>query len=480
MEAKRENSAVNGMLWKTLEQYGVLGIQFVLQVIIARILDPAAYGVIAIVTVFIALSNVFIQNGFSVALVQRKQIDEEDISSVFHFSMAIAVFFYLLIFFSSPFIASFFDMSDLDLLLKVMAICLFPQTYSSIQNALLRRKINFKAVFVSSMTSVGVSGAIAIVAAHMGLGVWALALQQIIYSFLVVATQFFLLRWIPTFTLNINKVLSFFSFGWKVLVTSLVDELFTELRSLVIGKYYSSSDLSYFNRGKQYPNLLMRSLNGSLQAVLLPKLSKQQEDTSAQHSIIRRSISVSAYVMFPLLTLLAVSATPMVTWMLTEKWLPCVIFIQLHCVYYATWPITTTNIQALYAIGKSEVVLKAEIFRKTVDLIVLLATIKYGVIAIAIGAVLVSIISIPIYVIPSQKYVKYKVRWQINDIMAPLMMSVAMGTIVYFVRYLNCNSFVIFCIQISTGFFLYITMSHIFKVGAYNQIKSVIKGLIIR
>lgn len=475
-----EKSAVNGIIWKTMEQYGVLGIQFVLQVILARILEPSAYGVIAIVSVFIALSNVFIQNGFSVALVQRKNIDIEDISSVFFFSLIIAAILYSVLFFSSPFIARFFNMPELRSLLRVMSLCLFPQAYSSIQNALLRRQINFKAVFISSIVSVSISGLIAIVAANKGFGVWALAIQQMIYSGLVVITQFYLIRWRPVLSLNLKKMLSFFSFGWKVLVSSLVDELFTEIRSLIIGKFYSSSDLSFFNRGKQYPNLLMRSLNGSLQAVLLPKLSQQQNNASLQHGIIHKSLSVSAYVMFPILTLLAASATPLVTWMLTEKWLPCVIYIQLHCLYYATWPITTTNIQALFAIGKSGVVMTAEILRKVFDIIVLLLTIKYGVIAIAIGAVAVGLFSIPIYVYPSQKYVGYKITWQIKDIAAPVFLSIVAGCVAMLFTSFDWNPFFLFCVQICVGLVLYVSLSWIFNVQALKYLISIFKSKLKR
>lgn len=477
MKEKKSNSAIEGFIWKALEQYGILGIQFIIQVIIARILEPHAYGTIAIVTVFIAISNVFIQNGFSVALVQRREINKEDISSVFQFSIIIAIVFYSIIFFTSRHIATYFSMPELKELLRVMSICLFPQTYSSIQNALLRRLINFKAVFISSILSVGISGIAAIIAAYKGMGVWALVLQQILYSFLVVIAQSYQIKWFPLLRLNLKKSFSYLSFGWKVLAASLVSEIFSEIRNLAIGKYYSSADLSFFNRGKQYPNLLMKSVNGSLQAVLLPKLASNQDRKKTQHDIIHKSISTSAYLMFPLLTLLAVSATPMVTWMLTEKWLPCVVYIQLHCLYYATWPITTTNAQTLYSIGRSDIVLKAEFLRKIIDLTILFLTIKLGVVAITIGAVLVSILSVPIYIYPSQKHLDYKILRQIKDITAPVILSGVMGCIVYSINFFHWNAFLIFSTQIILGLTIYIVLSYTFKVRAFIYVIKILKDL---
>lgn len=475
MENKSEESAVKGMFWKTLEQYSILGIQFILQIIIARLLEPSAFGIIAIVIVFITISNVFIQNGFAVALVQRKEIDREDVSSVFHFSMIVATLFYVIMFCSSGFISSFFSMPELDPLLKVMALSLFPQTYCSIQTALLRRQMDFKSIFKTSIIAVSISGAIAIVAAYQGLGVWALAMQQMIYCFALAFALYFHTKWVPLLVFKAQRLKEYFSFGWKVLVTNLVDEAFNELRSIVIGRCYSSADLSFFNRGKQFPNLLMKSINGSLQAVLLPKLSKNQDNRAKLFDIMHQTISVSSFVMFPLMTLLAISATPMVEWMLTEKWLPCVLFIQWHCLYYATWPVTTTNAQALYAIGRSDVVMKAELIRKVLDIAVLFVTLTYGVIGITIGSVVVSLLTVPIYLLPAQRCIGYKIIWQFKDMNVSLLLSIMMGGTVYCLRFLHWGAVTTFCFQIVFGIFLYVSMAYLFKVKALDAVCSIFK-----
>lgn len=469
-------SAVKGMFWKTLEQYGVMGFQFVIQIILARIIEPQIYGIIAVVIVFIALSNVFIQSGFSIALVQSKKIEEDDVSSVFCFSLIIASVFYIVLFFFAPIISTFFKISELTSLVRVMAIGLFPGVYSSIQNALLRREINFKAVFVSSLLSVVLSGAIGILLALFDFGVWALVIQYLLYTFSVVITQYLQIKWKPKIILNIKKLRKFYSFGWKVLVTNLINELFVEMRSIVIGRFYTGADLSFFSRGKQFPSLLMQSVNGSLQAVLLPKMAKLQDDTKTQYEIMHKTLSVSSYIMFPLLMILALSSTSMVSWMLTDKWLPCVIYIQLHCLYFATWPITTTNNQALLAIGKSGVVLKVEAIRKMIDATLLLLTIKYGVVAIAIGAVATGIISLPIYLIPSQNAIGYRISWQINDVSQPFMLTLVMGIAVWSVGKLAIGAFSLFCLQWTIGLLVYIGLSVITKNRQLKYVINVVKS----
>lgn len=457
------------MIWKTLEQYSVIGIQFLLQIILARIIEPSSYGIIAIVGIFIGLSNVFIQNGFSVALVRQKEIEKDDISSVFYFSVLMAALFYAMIFCVSPYVSRFFSMPELDALLKVMSVSLFPQVYCSIQNSLLRRQMDFKAIFITNIISVAVSGILAIFAAYRGMGVWALALQHVLYCFLFAFMLGFYTKWFPSLVFSIKKVQGILSFGWKVLVTSLFDELFNELRSIVIGRYYTSSDLAFFNRGKQFPNLIMKSTNGSLQAVLLPKLSQLQDNKTEMFATIRKSVSVSTFITFPILTLLAVSAAPLIELLLTEKWLPCVIYLQLHCLFYATWPVSTTCSQALYAVGRSDVVAKLEIPRKIIDFVFLVLSMSYGVLAIAASSVLVSVLSGIAYLFVMQKYLGYKVIWNIKSLAAPVSLSAMAGLAAYLVNYLHFNVLATLSLQIVCGLFVYMSLAYIFKVEALRM-----------
>ena len=460
------NKTASGFVWKAMEQYGVMGIQFILQLVLARILEPEVYGVVAIVSMFIAFSNVFIQKGFSTALVQRKEINDKDISSVFYISLAIAFLAYITICFSARSIAEFFNMPELESLLCVMCLSLFPGVYSSIQNALLRRDINFKVVFFASTISVAISGGVAIWLAYNGAGVWALAAQQLIYSFLVVIVQYYQCRWVPFFYCSLKRVKYFWSFGWKVLITGLVDEVFVELRTMIIGKMYTKADLSYYNRGRQFPNLLMSSINGSLQAVLLPKFSSIQEEKKVMSNMLKTSISTSYFVLLPLLVLLAFCSESLVKVILTDKWLPCVPYLQLYCIYYAVWPFTSACAQAIYATGHSGIIMKIEISRKVLDFAALILSINLGVFWIAAGAVIVELITMPFFVVPVSRLIGYSLREQINEFYPVFLLSLIVGLISFLIGRISLPSIIILCLQVIMSIGAYGTFSWFLQLKA--------------
>lgn len=459
-------SATNGFVWKTMERYGVLGIQFVLQLVLARILEPEVYGVVAIVLMFISFSNVFIQKGFNIALVQRKQVDDNDVSSVFWFSLIIASFFYSVIFLFAPLIAGFFNEQSLTGLLRVMSLSLFPGVYSSIQEAILRRNINFKVVFFASILSVGISGGVAIWLAYKGFGVWTLAVQQLLYSILVVLLQYYQCRWQPKLYFSIQRIRYFWTFGWKVLITSLVDEIFVELRTLVIGKFYAKTDLSFYNRGRQFPNLLINSINGSLQSVLLPRFSSIQDDKKSMGELLQKCVSTTYFVLLPLLVLLGCTAEQFVPLILTRKWMPCVPFLQLFCVYYACYPICTSCAQVLLAKGRSDIVMKVEITRKILDITVLIISFSFGAYYIALGAVAVEVLSVPLYVLPVLKQVDYSFKSQIVELFPVFMFSSVIAVISLSLAKLNIPLFLILMLQCGISITFYICLCWIFKCKA--------------
>lgn len=467
-----------------MEQYGVMGMQFILQLILARILEPEVYGVVAIVMLFIAFSNVFIQKGFSTALVQRKEINKEDISSVFFVSLAIAAILYGIIFISAPAISRFFNMPELGGLLRIMCLGLFPGAYSSIQTALLSRDINFKVVFFSSITSVCLSGGVAIWMAYKGAGVWALAIQQLLYSFLVVIAQFYQCRWKPLLHCNFKRVKKFLSFGWKVLVADFINEVFVEIRTLVIGKMYTSADLSFYNRGRQFPYLIMNSINGSLQAVLLPRFSSIQEEKEQISPLLRVAISTSYYVLAPVLVLLACCADPLVRVLLTDKWLPCVPYLQLYCIYYASWPFTLSCSQAIFAIGRSDIILKIESIRKVLDIVVLLISIQYGVFWIAAGSVLVEILSMPLYISPIRKNVYFSLKKQLLELLPIFILCCIIGILTIVVERIGLRPIFTLLVQISVAIFVYVSLSFMFRVKAgqfiWNKAKTGMINVFVR
>ena len=335
-----------------MERGGTQGIQFIVQIVLARLLLPEDFGLIAIVTIFILLANVFVQSGFNTALIQKKDADDEDFSSVFYLSLFVAGLLYVVLFLTSPFISVFYRSPQLILILRVLSVTLFFGAFNSIQNAYVARNMMFKKLFFSSLGAIIISGTVGIATAYLGWGVWALVAQQLTNQLAVTLILWFTVKWRPKLLFSIEKVKVLFSFGWKLLASSLINTLYMEIRSLIIGKIYIPAMLGFYDRGQQIPKVIVSNIDGAIQSVMLPALASQQDDKKRVKAMMRRAIMTSSFIMFPMMVGLAVVAEPVVKIILTDKWLPAVPFLQIFCASYSLWPIHTANLQAINALGR--------------------------------------------------------------------------------------------------------------------------------
>ena len=473
-----KRKVIQSLFWKLMERGGVQGIQFVVQIVLARILSPNDYGIIALLTIFISLANVFIQSGFNTALIQKKNVKEEDFSSVLYISLAVSTLLYIVLFFASPFIADFYKIEELKQVLRVLSIILFFGAFNSIQNAIIARNMQFKKLFIASVFSILISGTVGITLAYLGVGVWALVAQQIINQASITIIFFFTLKWRPKLIFSINRVGDLFSYGWKLLVSSLIDTLYMNLRGLIVGKVYTSDMLAFYNRGEQFPQLIVNNLNGSIQSVMLPTLSAEQENIKRVKELVRRSIVTSSFLIFPLMIGLAVVGEPLIIILLTEKWLPCVPFMQIFCLSYALWPIHTSNLQAINALGRSDIFLKLEIIKKIIGVIILIISMFYGVYVIALGTLLSGIISSFINAYPNLKLLNYGYKEQVKDVFPSLSLSLIMGLVTYSILFLNLSPYLTLVIQIFIGVIVYIGLAKLFKLECYEYLLSTIKGVL--
>lgn len=478
MKKKIEKKTIIGsLLWKLMERGGTQGIQFIVQIILARLLMPEDYGVIAIVSIFILIANVFVQNGFNTALIQKKDADEIDFSSVFHLSLLVAVVLYVVLFFMSPLIAGFYRMPQLVSVLRVLSITLFFGAINSIQNAFLARNMLFKKLFLSSLGAILFSGSIGIVAAYKGLGVWALVLQQLVNQFAIVVVLWFTVKWRPKALFSLKRVKILFSYGWKLLLSGLIDTLYMELRSLIIGRIYSPAMLGFYNRGKQFPSVIMTNIDGSIQSVMLPVLASHQNDKAKVKDMVRRSIVTSSFIMAPIMVGLAVLAEPTVRILLTDKWLPAVPFLQIFCIIYALRPIHTANLQAINALGRSDIFLKLEIIKKTIGMIILVISVSFGVHAMAWGALLSGVIASLINARPNERLLNYSYLEQLKDILPSFAISAAMGAIIYSINFLDISTGLKLAIQIMVGIGTYIGFAKLFKIEGFVYLLSTMKDI---
>ena len=362
-ETGMKNKVASGLFWKLLENGGAQGIQFVIAILLARLLTPAEYGVVGIIMIFITIANVFVQSGFSTALVQKKQADEVDFSSVCYFELAASVVFYALLYLAAPVIAEFYAIPVLKPIVRMLGIVLFPGAVISVQTAYVSRNMEFRGLFFSTLVASAISGVISIFMAYRGLGVWAMVGQQISYYISLMVVLFLTVSWKPGLCFGFDRIQTMFAFGWKLLCASLLDTVFNNLYGLLIGKIYNEELLGSYNRGEQFPKLIATNLGAAIQAVLLPAFSACQDDRDKVREMVRRAIRLSSFAVIPMLMGLFAVADTLVLALLGEKWLICVPFLRIMCVSYCFWPIHITNLQAINAVGRSDIFLKLELVK---------------------------------------------------------------------------------------------------------------------
>lgn len=470
---------ISSLVWKFLENIGVQGMQFIVQIILARLLIPEDYGIISIIMIFISISNIFISSGLPIALIRKEKVDEVDLSSVFYVSFFISIICYILIYMVSPYISLFYNEPILTSVLRVLSINLLLSAFNSIQNVIISRNMDFKKLFKTSIISSIISGITGIVLAYYHFGVWSLVFQQIINQ-VVNSIMLYLkvVRWRPKFIFSMSRLRELFSYGFKLLLASLLNVIYDNLRSIVIGKIYTTDILGLYNRGEQFPSIIVNNINGSIQTVMLPTFSKEKNNIKVLKNMVRRSITTSSFMIIPLMTILFINAENIVKILLTEKWLGCVPFVQIACIAYSLMPIHTANLQAINAIGRSDIFLKLEICKKSIGIIILVLTIPYGIYAIAIGGVISSIISSFLNSYPNLKLINYSYKEQISDILPYIILSLLMGLLMCMVGNILCLNpvFMIF-IQSIIGILFYILFSYILKFESMLYVKNLLGDL---
>ncbi len=429
-----KSSVITSLFWKFFERMGTQSVQFVVAILLARLLSPADFGLIALVTVFIAVANVFVQSGLNTALIQKKNADNLDFSTVFYASLILAVLLYGMLFLLAPIIAQFYsNQKELIPVVRVLGLMLPLGALNSIQEAYVARNMMFKKLFYRSIGAIIPAGLLGVACAYMGAGIWALVVQQLSNSVLICVIMWFSVKWRPSLAFSLERWRKLFSFGWKLLCSALLDTCFNNLQNLIIGKMFTPASLGFYNRGDQFPKLIVNNLNASIQSVMLPSLSSVQDDRQRLKTIFRRAIVTSSFLILPLMAGLAAIAKPLTLVVLGEKWLPAVPFIQICCVIYAFWPIHTTNLSAINAVGRSDIFLKLELIKKSVAVIALVVAIFLfrSPIGIAMAAAVTAPLAAVVNAFPNKKLLNYGYLEQVKDVFPSAFLSIVMGFCVY-------------------------------------------------
>ena len=461
----------NGLVWTFAESLSSKAVAFVVTLVLARLLLPEQYGIVSIVTIIIALLNVFVISGLGSALIQKKECDNLDYSTILWFSLAVALVFYLILFASANYVAHFFKIEELTGVLRVMGLQLFLSSVISVQSAYVAKRLWFKKSFFASLISTILSGLIGIFLAYAGFGVWALVAQSLLCSLFSIILLCFISPLQIFFRFSIERFLSLFSFGWKLLCSSLLDTLYDEVVGLAIGKKYSASDLAFYDKGKQLPTTVSTVVTTSLSKALYPSLSLIQDDRQSVKGFAKRSLKTIAMALFPLLVFLIVVAKPLIVVLFTERWSGAIIYLQILSLFFLLKPFQAINLNIFKALGYGDVVLKNNLYRKLlgITIVIFMVMITNSPIFIAIAVLFTGIIDTIINAFPNKKLVNY-------GLMA---YSIFVGVIMFVLGLLIHTLLLTLLVQLCVGCILYWCILKITHNSVLRDATDIIKTLIL-
>ncbi len=475
--ADLKQRAMGSALWKFADKIGSQVIQFIIQIFLARLLFPEDYGIVGLLTIFINISDVFIQQGFTTALIQKQDADETDFSSVFFANIVMAVLIYLIFFSIAPLVAKFYEEPKLTSLMRVLSLNVIFGAIGAVHNAVMVKNLEFKKSFYRGMTNTLTYGIVGITLAFMGFGVWALVFSKIAGTLVGSLVLCLTVKWKPKKLFSGKRIRKLFSFSSKILGTNLLNTVFNNIHSLIIGKFFQKAELGYYQKGQQIPQTFMTAIDGSLNEVLYPTLSIVQNDMVMLKATLRRSMKLSMYLVLPILVGLLVVAEPFVVILLTDKWLPCVPYLRLTCIMCMFWPLSARS-HALNAMGKSTVTFITSIIGKSITLIMIFVCIRWGIYAIMLGSILASCISFFITSALAKKYIGYSFRELFRDLLPAVGLSVLMGVPVYLISLLSINVYLLLVLQVLAGVAIYLGASVLFKVDSFKFLLGYVKKIL--
>ncbi len=475
-----KQKAIKGTLWSAIDKFAYHGVSFVISIFLARLLMPSDYGLIGMLSIFIAFSNVFIVSGLGMGLIQKTDRTDVDFSTVFLFNLAVSILFYIALYVSAPIIAKFYEIPQLVILTRVLSLNIIIGSFAIVQHTILIIDINFKSLAKINLITILIGGTVSIYLAFKGFGVWTLVIKQLLESVVSIIMFWSLSNWRPTFVFSKKSFKKLFGFSSKILAANLYGTALVEVNNIVIGKVYSSSDLGYYNRARGLAELTAGTVSGILNQVTYPILASLQNDKEKMVSVFRRLIMMSAFIIFPSITLLSLIVDPFIRLFLTEKWIPAIVLAQWYAFARIFYPIGVINLNILNAVGRSDLFLKTDLSKLPFVLIALIITIPLGVKAIIIGHVIVSFISFFINSFMPGKMFNYGGLDQLKDMLPLIFATLIMALFVYLSMYFIDSLLLKMIAGVITGVAVYWIVVNLLKVEEVKEVKSMIRRYILK
>lgn len=473
-----KEKAISSIGWKLLEKGGSQFVKLAVQIVMARVLAPEQFGMLAIMLVFVNVGNVIVQSGLNSALVQDPDVTEDDYSTVFWLSFVVSIVLYIALFAAAPAVAAFYALPDLTQPLRAVGLILIINAYNAVQIGKLTRDLEMKKIFVGTIVSTATSSVLGIGSALAGCGVWALAIQQLSYQASNVVAHAVQIDWHPRLVFSVRRARVLFAFGWKILVSGLLNSAYQSLASLVVGKQFNSYQLGLFSQGEKYPQALGTMLDGTIQPIVLSTIAKTQRDLAYARRIMRRALKTSVYLVFPAMAFCAVIAPNLVPLLLGEQWLDCVPFFQLFCIAYALLPMQTTNLQTLLGMGRSDLFLRLEIVKMLIGatLILMGAFVFQDLQILAGGYVLASVLSSFVNAVPNKNVVGYSYLSQVRDVAPSVALTAVACVTAWLVSFSPLDGIVLMLTQAVVFAACYLGLSALFRIEEFTYLLNEIGG----
>ncbi|MGC9374925.1 MAG: lipopolysaccharide biosynthesis protein [Bacteroidales bacterium] len=483
MEKSFKKKTISGIIWSLSEKLGVQGIRFILGILMARLLMPADYGLIGMLTVFFAISSVLVDGGFSVGLIQIEKIDKQDESSVFYFNIIISLLLYFLFWFMAPQISTFYGQEELNLLTKILSLNIIINAFYLVQGARLQRKMDFKLLMKLRMISASVSGVTGVILAYKGFGVWSLVVQTLLGSFILTILCWISVKWVPELNFNINSIKKIFSFSSKILLTNLSRSFFDNIYLLIIGKVFQPQELGFYTKSKQFQELPVKNISVAISAVTFSAYSRMQTDPRRMKNAAKKTLLYTYFFFFPLMFFLIGASEPLIILLLTEKWATIIPYFQLLCLGGMLHPFNSVNINLLVAKGRSDLNLKISFIKDMIRIINIVITYRWGIMAIIIGETLIQVISLFINTYFIKRLFDYSLIEQIKEVYPYFFMGIVILLVSQLINLINLNNVFLLLMQASCSALLLLAgyilwKPHITKEIFNNTIHPVLNRVI--
>lgn len=475
MAESLKNKTIKGVVWSSIERFSVQGIQFLVMLVIARILDPRDYGLVGMLAIFLAIGQSLIDSGFSQALIRKQNRTETDNSTVFYFNVVVSMTLYAFLFFAAPYVSVFYNEPQLTSLMRTLSLIIVINSFAVVQRAVLTANINFKVQAKASLVSAILSGFIGVYMAVKGYGVWTLVFQQLTSAFVNVLLLWFLSSWRPKLLYSWKSFRELFSFGSKLLAVGLIDTIYNNMYQIVIGKVFSASSLGFYTRAQHFAELPSSNITGILQRVTYPALCTMQEDNEKLRLNYRKLLRVSAFVIFPMMCLLAAISHPLTCLLIGEKWNYAATLLIPICFALMWYPIHAINLNLLQVKGRSDLFLKVEIIKKVIIVAVFVVSIPFGVLFMCYSRIFTSVICLIINTYYTGKLIQVGFFTQIKDLLGTLIVSLLVFVIVYSLSFLIDNIILYLILSIIAALTFFFGITYILKFKELDYIKSLIK-----